>query len=362
LTTVPLFQALRVPARFGMLALLAFSMLAAMGAARIAAALSRRQAAAMAGVLCAVILWEGYGGPLVVQPSDFTGVALGDEAADQWLAKQPPGVVLNLPISTLSPRRFRMQHQYATLRHHHRIVGGISRVETPLQEFLGGSASPLADPAMTSQAVPFLRGLGVRYVIMRPAQFSNADVATRLTGALEHSAGCRKVAEFTDVVAYEIGPSEPAAPDHLADKPVTDIRFSASQQGDRIRLAADGDSGTRWISGGPQDGTEWVAMEFRRPRDIGRIDLLMSPRSLRDFPREIEIVATAEEGKEAELLYRGPILESLGRGWAQSPDLPSASIDLPAHSSARLVVRQLGKARPWQWSIDEIVVWERQRE
>jgi len=35
-----------------------------------------------------------------------------------------------------------------------------------------------------------------------------------------------------------------------------------------------------------------------------------------------------------------------------------ASLDLPPYLTARVLIRQLGRAAVW-WSIDELVLWER---
>jgi hypothetical protein len=362
LSTVPLLDALRVPARFGIVAVLAFALLASLGAARVLGRAGRWRAAAAVGAFCAVILWEGHGSPLGMRPHVFP--ERSDVAAYDWLARQPRGVLLNLPISTLG--RGSLEPQFAALVHGHPTVNGISRIETPLQTFLGGSASPLSNPALLPEAVPFLRALGIRYVLIRPDLFFDAGVAERLSGTLARFEGTRLAVRFRDFAIYEIEPDEGgsapavgAGTDRLVKVPPTTFRLSASHQPDRLPMAVDEDPDTRWMSGRPQDGTEWVALEFDRPREVARVDLVMSPRSVRDYPRDLEILAGGSAPDEAErTLHRGPILENLGSGWRQSPELPVASIDLPPYPTTRLVLRQLGQAAPWYWSIDELMVWE----
>ncbi len=158
LDAVPLFAALRVPARFGMLAILAFSVLAAIGTARLTAGLQSHRAALLTASICGVILIEGYGGPLNVQRQNLTGApGGGDEYV--WLAQQAPGPVLHLPLSRLDRTSAALQHQFAVLAHRHPTVNGVSRMNPPLPTFLVGSASPFVDQAGLSEAVPFLRGL-----------------------------------------------------------------------------------------------------------------------------------------------------------------------------------------------------------
>jgi hypothetical protein len=364
LSAMPLFHALRVPARFGMLVLLAFSMLAAMGAARIMALVAPTapwKRVAIALILALVIAWEGWGGPLRVQRDSFVW-AKGDPAAYAWLARQPRTVLMDLPAFGLEVVWTKLKIQYAVLTHQQRTIGGVSRIETPLERLLAASASPLFDPALLPELVPFLRGLGVGHVLVRPAQFNDPRDASRLMNTFGTSQGSRQVAVFDDVVAYEITPGPTSEPGEagLVKVPASSMQLSASRNGDRVSLAVDGDPQTRWLSGAPQVGKEWLEIAFDRPRDVARVQFVVSPRSLQDFPRRLEIVATAfSADAEQRILYSGSVLEKLGKGFVQSPELPTISIELPSHLSARLLIRQLGRAAPWYWSVDELLLWER---
>ncbi len=210
LDAVPLFAALRVPARFGMLAILAFSVLAAIGTARLTAGLQSHRAALLTASICGVILIEGYGGPLNVQRQNLTGApGGGDEYV--WLAQQAPGPVLHLPLSRLDRTSAALQHQFAVLAHRHPTVNGVSRMNPPLPTFLVGSASPFVDPAGLSEAVPFLRGLGVRYLLVRPDDFEDRGIAARLVEALGRADQIRLAARFRTTLAYEISPERSPA-------------------------------------------------------------------------------------------------------------------------------------------------------
>lgn len=358
LNVVPLFNALRVPARFGLLTVLSASLLAAMGAARLFSLTGRRTAVAVATLLCAVVVWEGWGHPLELSAGRVWS-ARGDQAAYAWLARQPRGVVLDLPISTLGQRNFALEHQIAALEHGHLIVGGASRIQTPLQDFLGGSASPLGHPSLLEQAVPFLRGVGVRYVLLRPEQFRDPAVAARLIDTLGFGTGSQHAMTFGDVVAFVIDPGVAAAPPAgLVRVPTETIRASASHEPDRVSFALDGDVNSRWLSARPQDGTEVVTLDFDEPRRTARLEFLVHPRSVRDYPRRLQVSAVNPAGAER-VVFDGPILGSLGQGWARSPEQPIIAIDLPTEPTARLVLRQTGSAQPWYWSIDELIVWAR---
>jgi hypothetical protein len=361
LDVMPLFHALRVPARFGMLVVVAFSVLAAMGAGRLFALVGHRTAVAGLALLLPVIVWEGRGGSMPTSPVEFR-TARGDQAAYAWLARQPPGPVLDLPLSGMGGGGFSMKMQYATLRHRHWMIGGVSRVHPPLDDLLAGPASPITDRALHSQVPGFLQALGVRHVLVRPEFFSDAAVAAGFMRALESHGASRLVEVFDDVFAFEIAPGiereEPPA--GLAPIAASSLVLNASRNADRVALAIDGDPATRWLSGAPQAGREWIEIAFDRPRDVGRIEFVTSRRSLHDFPRGIEVVATGfSAGAEQQVLYRGPVLEQYARAFLRSPELPAIAIDLPSHLSLRLLIRQTGRAAPWYWSIDELTIWER---
>jgi hypothetical protein len=48
-------------------------------------------------------------------------------------------------------------------------------------------------------------------------------------------------------------------------------------------------------------------------------------------------------------------------GIARDPVNAPIDLWLPANKSARIVLRQLGATRIWQWAIDEMTAWEADR-
>lgn len=359
-SAVPLFEALRVPARFGLLAILAINVLAACGVARVAPVLAGVKVLVPVVAACVLILWEGYGGPVTlvryaVAPDD------GEAAATRWLASQPPGPLLNLPMSTLGETSD-MRQQYAVLEHRHPTINGVSRLGTPLMEWLSGSSSPLVVPELLPEAVPFLRGLGVRFILMRPNEFHDPGIAARLSDTLTRDATVRERGRFGDIIAWEIE----AAPERRAEEPLlrplasSSLALTASENPDRVLFAVDGDHGTRWLTQRPQNGSEWMAIDFDRPRNLARIDFIIHARSLINFPRSIEVVASGRvAGSLGTTLFRGSVLGEMGRGWRLFPDEPTASITLPSHIATRVVIHQRGQASSWFWAIDDLVLWER---
>jgi len=358
-SAVPLFDVMRVPARFGMLALMAFSTLAAFGAARLMGGMRQSAQVLLTGALCAVIVWDGYGGPVPLVLNELPSGS-GDDAAYEWLIDQPPGGAMVLPMATLGGK-FTVHRQFGALKHRHPIVDGVGRVDTPLVEWLTGSVSPLVVPDVLPEAVPFMRGLGVRYIVFRQGHFRDIGIEARLFDMFDRDETLIERARFERVVIWEI-PEVPAPPEpvSLTQVPLKGLSISASENADRIDAAIDGDPNSRWLSWAAQKGTEWVAIDFDQPRAIARVDFVVHERSLISYPRYLEIVSSGRVGGSAEtMLFRGPVFEQLGRGWLRSPHRPVVSIDVSGPATARLVIRQLGRSASW-WAIDDLRFWERE--
>jgi hypothetical protein len=92
---VPFYRGLRVPARFGHLVLLAVAVLAGYGATRLTGLLrsSRRPAWLVPAALCLVVVAE-----YVVRPLTLTPAQTRPGEAYEWLARQPRGVVAEIPF------------------------------------------------------------------------------------------------------------------------------------------------------------------------------------------------------------------------------------------------------------------------
>jgi hypothetical protein len=121
---VVFYRGLRVPARFGQLALLAFAVLAALGCARLNVWLAGRVARpslVMAGVL--VLSFSEY----LVHPLPLVAVPTAAPAAYAWLRAQPLVVLAELPMpgrATLPLHEARFA--FHSIFHWHPLVNGYS--------------------------------------------------------------------------------------------------------------------------------------------------------------------------------------------------------------------------------------------
>ncbi|MCU1381651.1 MAG: hypothetical protein JWL71_348 [Acidobacteria bacterium] len=358
---VPGMDGLRVPARLGVVVLMALCVLAGVGIARVLAGVSRGRRLATVAILAAAVIAEGWAAPLPMAAFDPRGRA-ADRSAYRWLAQQPPGGAIELPILewSIAPT---LTYQYATLVHRHPIVNGYSGYNSALQEFLGGASSPLNDLDAIGDAIGLLQAIGVRYILVHPRDYADPAVGADTAAAIRaHSQLALERFHSDDVAAFEL-----SAPDAVAAVSAAPegkrvgagaFRATASDAVDRLAMAFDGDSDTRWLTGRPQSGDEWIRMQFDRPRNLSRIELQTAARSFGDYPRQLTVESAASDGTTS-VLYQGAMLVPYGQALASGGPRPAIVIDFPPNRTSTLTIRQTGRTRRWFWSIHELAVYER---
>ena len=134
----------------------------------------------------------------------------------------------------------------------------------------------------------------------------------------------------------------------------------ASGHEERLPLLFDGDIDTRWISGDPQDGGEWIEIRFPREVDLARVRFETSPRSVTDYPRRLVIDSADKGGSGTNPLRRRRgrrLIASLAIDELHAP----VAIDLPRNRTATLRIGQAGRGTTW-WAIHELRLWERAEE
>ena len=225
---VPGLTAIRAPGRFAVSTFLALAMLAGCGAAWLLRGLRRQGVRAAAGVALGALCLLEYGGG---QPP-FTVYAMPDLAAPpavyEWLAAQPPAVIVELPLSSdmalppggsdasggaAWPDYNVMRYQYFGLDHWQASVDGYSGFTPPHHRELGLA---LADfPA--ERTLDVLRGLGVQYVVVhgglldafQPGRAARLRPATggAPAGASRQAPGLRLEKDFGTDWVYRILPA-----------------------------------------------------------------------------------------------------------------------------------------------------------
>ncbi len=355
---VPLFHVIRAPARFGALTLLATTMLASIGVARLTTGRSRRMVVAIVAVLAAVIVFEGtptvraFTAGMPVLPDE-------DRRAYEWLAHEPAGAVLEVPIGSPGRVNFGLWAQYGALLHRHPVINGLTRIETPLQAWLGGSASPLSYDGRQAEILPMLQSLGVSHVVVRPSRFVDNAFGMSTLAALQASALVTSTLREGGVHVLRLAPLPPAAELEIGRRiPSTAFTIAASPSGTGVERAVDGDPATRWLSGRPQDGSESIVLRFAATQDVARVDITLGNASLRDYPRHLRIESHDATGT-VHVLHDENVLAPLGAAIRRAPERPVLTFALPPNQSVALVLRQTGRAERWYWSVDELAMWAR---
>lgn len=187
---VTLYQGLRVPTRFGQLALLSAAVLAGFGAARV---LTRvrvwrpRSVAPVALVLGAVVALEYLMYPLVLTP-----VPTAPSQSSVWLRSQPAAPVTNLPVPRHDTdwRRFIVESRYEfeSTFHWRPMTNGYSGFLPPSFYTINRALQNFP----SDEAVAKLRQVGVVYALVHERYYGRDDYR-RVTAA----AGARR-----DLVAY----------------------------------------------------------------------------------------------------------------------------------------------------------------
>ena len=185
---VPVFRALRAPARAAVFVLFFLSVLAAHGLAVITASFSRRLRATVVAVAGAVVLLEYWVAPLELVPYFNAPPPLY-----AYLAHLPRGVVAEFPLpSPSSPPRHDPRFMYMSTFHWMPLVNGYSGFFPP--SYLERLEKLATFP--DSQSVAVLRNDGVSYVVVHADGYPPGTREVIVERLLQ--LGLRHLADFED--------------------------------------------------------------------------------------------------------------------------------------------------------------------
>jgi hypothetical protein len=356
---VPGFNGLRVPARFSTVVLVGLAVLAGAGFAWVLARLPRRARLLCAAAIAAAIVLEGQHG-VVLTEVPAANVRSWDRVGYEWLRMQPGGAALELPIAQQDDfHPYTLTYQLETLRHRHPIVNGYSGWRSMLQELLGGTTSPLREPASIGSTLEGLHAIGVRYVLLHEELFPSAsDVASLVEAIRARRAHIAEEQKFGRTWIWRLqGSAPPSGSGNLKRVDPRTLTIDASQQQGRLPLLVDGDRDTRWVSGDPQSGGEWLEVRLSGATDVARVQLATAQRSLGDYPRRLRIDSMDEAGR-ARIVFDDVIVDRLIEALARDERYPIVDIDVPSNRTMRLKISQTAQARTW-WAVHELIVWQR---
>lgn len=362
LHVVPGLDGLRVPARLAVVLTLGLAVLAGLGGSWLVGRARPGARVPVVALFAAALVLEGHPGATVTQPLGLLE-RHRDDPINEWLAKAPPGAVLQLPFSDGTPRTVvtDLAYQWAIAKHGHPIVNGYSGYGSPLARFLARQGSPLAELERTDELLSFLRSIGVRYVVARnrppyresPGRPARALEAIR--AAAEQVAREDRVPSAVIFTLREASPEASPAPLSSETLAGEDTTIAVSRGGDRVAALTDRNPDTRWLTGSPQTGTDWLRVRLRAATAVSGIRLVMQQRSLGDYPRELRVRGIDDAGGEV-TLFEGGALAALGRSLVSTPSRPAIALGWDARRLRTIEVTSTGRAACCGWSVHEVEV------
>ena len=335
LMVLPGYDAVRVPARFAMLAALCLSVSAGLAFARLTSGVRWLTGAALAAIVVAGVLVDSWMGRIslpTVPPRLHA------------LESLPAGTaVMELPLGETGDD---LSAMYRGMYHGRPVVNGYSGFFPRSYDVLGRGLA-IRDPQMFDAITAW----GPVAVAVDERRDDGGQWATQLaarpgTVALGEESG-RKLFLLS-------GGTLP--PELEASQRLKIQSASASVQSQGIALALDGNPETRWESG-PQRGREVVTIDLGSRRTVEGLTMTIS-HQLSDFPRRL-VIESSEDGREWSTQWEGGTAVIAFAGAVRHPrDVPLA-FALPRVPARLIRLRQIGQDPVFYWSIFELAVFGR---
>lgn len=200
---VPVFDAMRAPERFGNVLLLGLAGAVTWGIAALTNRLrsaGRSYLAGMVGILLVSLVAAEYvRAPLTVAQVPPMPPVYG------WLAAQPRGPVLELPLGPSPTQLNREQvRQYWSTFHWQPRVNGSSDITPLVYDSLRRDLAAFPD----ARSLAILEGLGVRYVIVHRAEFTAPGWEAVTARYASNRTALAPRGEFGDDLAFELRPED----------------------------------------------------------------------------------------------------------------------------------------------------------
>jgi hypothetical protein len=322
--------------------------LAGIGAARVLSSRGFVARTVIVAVSVLVAFADTFGGGIPLAAIGRHG-RLAERIVYEWIARQPPGAVLELPIGPLDYDYRAFRYQYATLVHGHPLVNGWTGYSTPLQQWLGSTVSPLRDPDDADDAIRFLQGLGVGYVVFHPDDFADGDAAAHLQRMLTTRTDVfRRGEQWGSIVAYALAAPAVDDPPPAATTPIPIASITASQRTEAAGALLDGRIDTLWTTAKPQSGDEWLRVTLAARATPTEAALRVNPAVFNDYPRRL--VVDAESSGSSTTVFSGAVAGAFGAAFRRAPEDLWIRIPLRPAVADALRLRQTGHA-PWWWSV-----------
>lgn len=347
LSIVPGFDGVRVPARFGALAMLCVAAAAGLAYDRLRAFTwtGTRRTAVFALVIAGIGLDSAGRVPAVAVP----------EAA-AWPELPAGGAVLELPLGEGELDRRAM---FRSMSHRRPLVNGYSGYAPPHYEALTAALRE-----GDRRAIDLLRTAGPLAVVVTARQDPGATFRRALI-----EQGARPVALEAGLSAFILdarpafaplgGASARQAPPPNAnpgcgDAPLA-IAMVRANAGTDPRHAYDDDVFTAWQSHAPQRGGEQLVIDLGSPRQLDAMTLRLGPFSYY-FPRRLRIDVSQDAERWSEV-WNDAAAFYAAEGGIEDPHTSPMRIRFRAPAAGRFIaLTQRGEAPNAEWAIAEIEV------
>jgi hypothetical protein len=333
---LPGYDAVRVPARFAMLAALCLSVVAALSFVRLTRRARWAVRAPLAAVVVAGVLVDSWTGEMPLPKVPFRLQAL------ESLPERT--VVMELPLGGTSEDVAAM---YRAMYHRGQLVNGYSGFFPRSYDVLRRGLE-LRDPQLFDAFAASGRVVvAVDALQDGDSRWSKQLAARPGTVILGEESGKRLYALTGGTLPPEIDP---------AAERLNVQSASANVENPRVALALDGDPETRW-DGGAQRGGEVLTVDLGSVRTVDGLTMTLGAH-VSDFPRMLAI-DTSEDGTVWSKQWQGSTAVHAFVAAVRRPaDVPMA-FALP-HVPARLIrLRQLGQDPVFYWTIFELAVFGR---
>ena len=277
-----------------------------------------------------------------------------ERSLPSWIQMGSTGIIVEWPLDATGFLD-NVRTAYATLADRPPFGDAGGPNWEALRGFLIGEASLLSDAGQARSLVDGLRSIGVRRLVVRRDRYDRADEARATAKAL---LGARKPGDTTSddgkLLAIDLAsPAVRRREERLRLVPPGTFRVTKSSALDVAQMTANGDATP---GGTGEAGSEWVRVDFDSPRALGRIRTNITAETLADYPRRF--VVESLDGARIRTVYDASLLGPMMSGLLR-PLLPAPlEIDLEPNRSRTLLLREIGRTQPWNWSLHELTFYE----
>jgi len=352
---IPGFAGLRTPGRFLVLVMIGlclfsgYAVKAWMG--RMGSA--RRKASALGGV-CLLLLVDYAAVPLPLAPVE---TARTIPPIYRTVRELPPdAVLLEFPLPARDAEEYREAiPTYRSSFHWKKLVNGYSGYAPPAYRIVREAMEKFPD----GRTFDLLEDMGVGYVLVHTREFRPEKGAAAVSRMKPYADRALLVASSGGDYLYRLLPWRashpqpllPGGKDLVGDRSLW--KAETNKNGRLAGRAFDGDPGTFWSTGYPQEAGDFFLLDLGRLEDFSRVEFLLQNQPL-DFPRSF-VAEASSDGKAWTTLGQAvdsfpPLRRDMVEDFAQYRVLAS----LAPGRARYLRFRLLAPHESRHWSIAEI--------